>query len=132
MVLNGHAISGATGATYVAVQSGNYTVEITDNNGCHYSSSTTTVKITGITAINPANSIKVYPNPLSSGSWHVDITEALIGAACEVFDAGGRAVYKGELRSVNSEISLNVAQGIYVMQIQSPEVNYNIKLIKLY
>ncbi len=62
----------------------------------------------------------------------MDISESLIGAACEVFDAGGQLVYKGELRSTQSEIALEVAQGIYIMQIHSPELNYNIKLIKLY
>ncbi len=70
--LNGQAISGATNATYVATQNGNYTVEITDSHGCTYTSSVTTVKVTGINNITPANAIKVYPNPLSSrqaGMW---------------------------------------------------------------
>jgi SprB repeat len=130
--LNGQPIAGATNATYVATQTGNYTVEITDSHGCQYTSSITTVKVTGINNIGAAATIKVYPNPLAAGNWHVDISEALIGAACEVFDAGGQLVYKGELNSTQSEIALDVAQGIYIMQIHSPDLNYNIKLIKLY
>jgi SprB repeat len=130
--LNGQPIPGATTATIVAHTSGNYTVEITDNNGCHYTSSVTTIKVTGLDNVSAGSSIKVYPNPLAAGNWHVDVSEALIGATCQVFDADGRLVYKDELKSTQSEISLNVAQGVYLMQIYSPHINYNLKLIKLY
>jgi len=75
--------------------------------------------------------VKVYPNPLASGSWHLDVTNDWIGSDCEVYDATGRLIFRTEIKGTQSEIELNVAQGIYLMRINSAQKNYAIKLIKL-
>jgi hypothetical protein len=61
----------------------------------------------------------------------MDVDEHLLGSLCQVFDAGGKLVYKTEIRNLHSVIELNVARGVYIMQIHAPEANYNLKLIKL-
>ena len=68
--LNGVPINGATSNIYVATQAGNYTVLVTDSNGCSAMSSK--VDITGINNIE-ANRVEVYPNPLSSGNWQMEV-----------------------------------------------------------
>ena len=127
--LNGQALPGDTTNTIIATQAGTYTVTIKDAHGCYYSSSPT--HVTGINNVIMAKDISVYPNPLVSGSWHVDISEALIGSLCEVLDADGQVLYKGELKNRQNEVSLAVAKGVYVMRIAYANETLNIKLIKM-
>src|SRR5204863_5521836 len=44
-LLNGSAIGGATNQTYAASSSGNYSVRVTDGNGCSSTSAATTVTV---------------------------------------------------------------------------------------
>lgn len=63
---NGTAINGATNQTYTATQSGNYSVVVTDTNGCSSESSDdVNVVISGIEDVE-SFSMKVFPNPLQS------------------------------------------------------------------
>ena len=127
---NNQAIPGATTNIIIALQSGNYTVQITDSNGCHSTSSATFVSV-GINNVQKSEDIRIYPNPLSSGNLQVDVSEKLIGSGYELFDANGRVVFKSAFRNLHSEITLDLAKGIYVMQIHSAEMNYAVKLVKL-
>ena len=129
---NGQPIPGDTMAMIIATQTGNYSVGITDSNGCGANSSNQYIKLaTDINNMSDAQWIKVYPNPLITGSWQLEISSGWIGSWCEVFDASGKLVYRSQLENSKSEIELNVARGIYVMQIQSAQNTYVYKLIKL-
>jgi hypothetical protein len=60
---NGMAINGATNAVYAYTQSGNYTVEVTNANGCSDMSTSVNVTYIGI-GENSAAQLSVYPNPV--------------------------------------------------------------------
>ena len=125
-------ISGATSSTYFVTQDGTYYVKATDGNGCVATSNNEVMKgVLGILQPNADGDIKVFPNPLQNGGWHVEVSNEWIGGACDVFDAAGRLIYHTELKSTQSEIDVNVAQGIYLMRINSHQKNYTIKLIRL-
>jgi PKD repeat protein len=63
-MLNQSQIPGATYRTYNAIQSGNYQVEISDDNQCHAISDPVTVLITGLANLKAKGSgLTVYPNP---------------------------------------------------------------------
>ncbi len=62
-MLEGSNINNATGQSHTATQNGNYTVWVSDNNGCEAVSGIVTVTGVGIKAIHQA-AIKVYPNPV--------------------------------------------------------------------
>ena len=126
-------IAGATNSLYVAAQSGNYTVKATDVNGCIATSNTENVKVAplGINQVSTDNYIKVYPNPLRDGGWHIEVSTEWLGSNCEIYDASGRQVYRTELKNAQTEINLNVARGIYMMRVNTEQQNYTIKLIKL-
>ena len=128
--LNGNAISGATSHVLIAQQTGDYSVAVTDSNGCLTTSSKTTVAV-GIQDINADGRISVYPNPLAQGSWNLSVTDEWIGSNCEVYDAEGRLIYKAQIRNRVSEISLKVASGIYMMRVSSEKNSVTLKLIKL-
>ena len=130
--LNNAPISGATSATYIATHDGTYYVQGTDQNGCNANSGSTVIKTPlGINELADGSTIKVYPNPLANGNWHLDVSSDWVGSNCEVYDAAGRLVFKTEIKNTQSEFELNVAQGIYLMRISSAQKNYAIKLIKL-
>lgn len=64
--LNGNIISGATNSTLTATQDGDYTVEVTDGNGCKGMSSVKHISL-GINSITGNNqAINIYPNPATS------------------------------------------------------------------
>jgi hypothetical protein len=128
--LNDQAIPLATDSSFVAFHSGIYKVEITDSHGCHYSSSGTSL-ITDINSPSILNNVRVYPNPLSGGSWYLDVDEAVLGSLCTIFDADGRVVFKSIIKNQHSELEPNFVKGVYTMQILSDKVNSTLKLIKL-
>ena len=65
--LNGNPISGATTQVWTATTSGNYSVEITDANGCTTTSTPGFVIATGIASISGSIDFSIYPNPAKSG-----------------------------------------------------------------
>jgi len=63
--LNGSPVTGATGSSYTPVQSGTYTVTVTDAHGCSNTSASYTFFRTGINVVNGKILAEVYPNPTS-------------------------------------------------------------------
>ena len=59
------------------------------------------------------------------------VDNGLIGYALEVYDEQGRVVYSSALKTQNSELNLNVANGVYYLRISSPNVSIVRKLVKL-
>lgn len=128
--LNGAPITGATEALYIATQTGNYTVVVTDVNGCTAQSLPVTITITGISS--PEKEIfSIYPNPSNNGNWTLDVDNSWLNGECEVFDAEGRLVFKYDIKSAKSEFNLTVAKGVYVMRLVSGNRIVTQKLIKI-
>jgi len=74
--------------------------------------------------------VSLYPNP-SVGNWQLAVDNSLVGSALEVYDEQGRLVFNSELRTQNSELSLNVARGVYYLRISNEEGSVVRKLVKL-
>ena len=130
--INGSPISGATSSSYYPNVAGTYYVESTDANGCISKSNSTVIKIPlGIDQVSAESEIKVYPNPLANGAWHLKVGNEWIGSQCEFYDAAGRLIYKTELRNNDTEFNLAIAQGVYLLRVNSNFKNYAVKLIKL-
>ncbi len=127
---NGNEISNATTGTYIATQSGNYTVQVTDSNGCKALSNTLVIT-TGIGDLTGDAQIEVYPNPNAVGSWQLSVGNSLVGKEMEVFDASGRVVYKTQIAKSKTQIEIQVASGVYLLKITSGEKSYLRKLVKL-
>jgi len=124
--LNATDIPGATDQTYDVLQTGFYTVIISDGNGCK-NSSTLYVQITGIAGIFSNANCAIYPNP-SSGSFTVELQHAEDAGAVtlNIVNTIGQVVYSSnEIISVNDwkkEIVLQATPGIYFVDIKMEDV----------
>ncbi|MBS1611625.1 MAG: T9SS type A sorting domain-containing protein [Bacteroidetes bacterium] len=127
---NGQPIPNATGSQWIAEQSGTYTVQITDINGCHATSNPISMTRTGIDVVVLEN-MKVYPNPSALRGWYLEVDASLIGSTAEVYDYNGRLMYSNKLSDVKTEIEFSAAQGVYVLKITNGERAISQKIIKL-
>ncbi len=127
--LNGQLIAGDTGSSIVAPQSGTYTVTIKDSHGCYYTSSP--VLVTANNDLTISDEVKVYPNPLQTGSWHLFVSSRLIGSFVEMYDGAGRIVYRTQITGPVTDIAPNIAGGVYMLKVNPGSDNIMLKLVKL-
>lgn len=116
--LNDTAIPNANSSLFIAHVVGNYTLAITDTNGCTAISSVVNITFitTGITNLT-GQGVSVYPNP-SAGSWQLQAGSEFIGSAIEIYDENGRIIYRSVLSNTHSQIDLDyAASGIYLLKI---------------
>ena len=118
--LNGNPIPGATGQTYEALQTGNYTVVVTLN-GCSTTSPVFQVTFVGLEESN-ASLISVYPNPVSN-TLFIDTrksTEAVNGIS--VLDVTGRIVLTSTASNADKILPIDVSQlrqGVYLLELNA-------------
>ncbi|HTH54966.1 MAG TPA: T9SS type A sorting domain-containing protein [Cyclobacteriaceae bacterium] len=132
---NGQPISGATQRFYVVKESGDYSVQTIDPNGC---SGTSDSKVMVVTAIHEENETSsVFPNPthdLISISWDAANDGALQGI--HIFDSRGLTVFSSEdnkaiLQADEKTISMgSMSSGLYVLKLVSDKGTRSIKIVK--
>jgi hypothetical protein len=130
--LNGSIIPGATSQTYIALQSGNYTVVITDANGCS-SSQSTVYMFTGLdSALRRALSLSPNPN---SGTVRLRVDlPSLTSARVSILNLEGKAVYEAEFLGLagrlDQEFDLGaVTAGMYFLRFETESEVVTLKMI---
>lgn len=122
--LNGLAITGAIGQTHLATQSGNYSVTVSNVNGCSSTSTVLNLTVTDIDEVNGEMESLLYPNP-SSGI--VMVQSAYRFHLIEVFDLSGKLL----LSTIEQQFDLSpFAEGIYAVRLHGVSAVINQKLIK--
>lgn len=112
--LDGDPIAGATAQTWTPQVNGNYTVTITDANGCTATSAPFFFGSTGTGTMATAG-IGVYPVPAHD---RLFVSGAPAGSAYQLIDAQGRRVAQGLLQQAPQPIALDgVAPGFHVLVI---------------
>ncbi len=132
--LNGQAIDGATGQTYIALVSGSYTVAVTSAAGCTGLSTpvAVTMAVSGIENLQH-NFFSVFPNP-TTGEFVVQTTSALSGACnMQLIDLTGRLVYTRSFtpQSSQQQIHLQLPQtqaGAYLLVITNHGHSQTVKM----
>lgn len=110
-------------------KSGDYTVEVTDNNGCAALSALHTLNITGISKKPERSGIVVYPNPTKASIYVVSENTPI--QQLEVFNQLGQKLLTlpGSFR----EIDLSMyAEGIYVVAAQTTDGVVILKVNKIH
>lgn len=122
--LNGNIIPGATSQSYLPNQSGNYTVVITDTNGCSNTSTPYAYIHMDIgTSVGGALFTVVYPNPIGENGTLLIHADDFTGKAfISIFDLSGRLIRTSEIAVVDGEGKLPVnheeyAVGMYVYSV---------------
>jgi subtilisin-like proprotein convertase family protein len=108
---------------------GDYTLRITDREGCFID---TTFTIDFISSIDntPEFNIKLYPNP---GSGHIQILSDMKIKTAALFNIDGRKVMDQKTTSINNELSFDVSEiedGLYYIQLQSEQSTKVLPYIK--
>ena len=127
--LNGVAIAGATGQTYVVnglpAQYGSYTVATTNANGCTSLPSTPLVVTAARNGI-AGTSLLVYPNPTPTGQVTLELTGYRLATQLTVLDALGRIILS-ELLPANTGTATRtldltgVATGVYLLRLRNTD-----------
>lgn len=127
---NDTPLVGTNVATYVATQTGHYTVEITDSNGCHTFSNPVTVTVSGIALVNNKQStFSIFPNP-ASNYVTLNIDETMLGSTATVYDITGKKMAAFQLKTLNSKLSTeNFASGLYFVTIENEKGRSTKKLM---
>ena len=125
--LDGEAISGAINQTFSPLQNGNYTVMITDANGCQGLSSVFNVTNLSVTANSLYKKVAIFPNP-TTGKVNISLENEIIDKV-EIVDIVGKVV--AVKPSSTTQIDINeLANGIYIFKIHSGAAIIQKKVIK--
>ena len=124
---NGVSILDATQSNYLPTQSGIYSVNVTNTNGCSGSSESLYVSVSSLGVQNiHKQSFKLYPNPASSSFTLEGIP---IGTIVYITDVRGKEVYREVICKGSNEIrSRNFIEGVYFVHV---ELNGSVKMKKL-
>lgn len=125
---DGQPINGATDQTYLPTESGEYTVEVFDQNGCSSFSEPYTHVTVGLDELSSSD-INIYPNP-SNGAFNV-ILSGLDNTSITVYNSIGEMVLNKQVNTALFVLDASQwANGIYSMVINSREYVVTKKLVK--
>jgi len=122
---NNTAIIGATGQTYVAMQSGNYYVSV-GNSSCPSNSDTVSMNVIGIKENSLLNSINVFPNP-TSGIITIELNDlAERSFQVEIINIAGEMITNKTITNCITHCTYpidlsNYPKGEYLIKIKTTE-----------
>ena len=126
-------IKGAISQKYIALTNGNYSVMVTDSNGCAATSKTVNYTTTGIEKETGNPDLYIYPNP-SHNTFNIQVQNQNSGEAevC-LTDIVGHQVARFSIKDKNN-FTINAADysmksGVYILSIQSGNDRYVGKLV---
>jgi hypothetical protein len=123
---NGNPISGATGSYYVPTTNGDYTVMITDSNGCTAISTIFTMTTVSVGDYN-ITPFSVFPNPFND----LLIIELNQATQAELYSSDGKLLMQQKLEQGKNRLALGyLKSGMYVLRMTNDREAKNFKLIK--
>ena len=133
-LLNGEEIEGATSNSYLAVESGNYSVAVTDMNGCSNTSDILNVMVAGVDAPAALQELQLTPNPFTSD---LTLSLRLTGATdfqLGLFSLDGKLVYERSISAATQwSQTLDLAYlpaGVYYLKLSTPDGAVMRKVVK--
>ena len=115
---NGVLIAGATNSTYgVNNSNGNYSVQVTDANGCVGTSGTFAVVNLGLTKMYDQAYVAIMPNPANE-AFTLTVNNEVIGSTYIVSDMTGRNIVSGNVNATSTLVSTAaLSPGIYLVSV---------------
>jgi hypothetical protein len=118
------AIQGETSKRFTPTINGSYAVEVTKN-GCIDTSNCVTIVSTGIADFTP-ESISVFPNP-NNGNFSIIVNYK--AESIMIYDIKGNLIKMVNNPDTVNNINLNVAPGLYILNVLSNEACATYKLL---
>lgn len=130
--LNGDPIPGATGPDYNPLISGNYTVVVTDDDGCSGQSDVLDFSLppssgVGINELDEILPFVVYPNP-SNGQFQIEM-DMKESYSVEVMNAIGQVVYMEKSENGNRSFIKVENNGMYLVQVVIEDRVYHKRVV---
>lgn len=119
-------IAGATNATYLAVETGSYAVQVT-NNGCTVTSACFVVTTLDVKALDVAN-LNLYPNPVTD-MLTVTYTKNITGV--EVYDITGRLIKN--ITANTNELTVDMSEmpaAVYIVKVIAENATSEFRVVK--
>ncbi len=121
-------IPGEINQQYAISTSGNYAVEVTQNN-CIDTSACNNMTFVGIGENSFGNQVYIYPNP-NKGLVNIDLGN-LTNVGIKVLSIAGQVVhFNTNIKKKHYQFELNEANGTYFIELTSGEITERFKLIK--
>ena len=136
--LNGILIAGANGQYYIPTQNGDYTVVVTDANGCTNTSAIFTFNTLGVHEVSSTYMVTVTPNPVND-FFNLDfnsekgstISVSLISSTgAKIILSDKQKMFSGTNHLIFDLKPLSLASGIYFVKIDSDVSVVYKKMIK--
>ena len=125
---DGQPIQGAASSTYIAGDSGYYSVQIVDTNGCTAVSTPVYVVTTGIAVVDAGNELSIYPNPADEFV-NVKLTSIETDGALSLFNSFGQLLWASSLKNEQIIRVKELPAGMYCIGIQSGVKYETVKII---
>ena len=127
-LLEGLPISGATNQTFTPIQNGNYTVIVTDTNGCKGTSAVFNINNLGLNDNTIYRQVHFYPNP-TTGIVTISNQDNDTIDKIEIVDILGKTVAVKTENTSQVDIT-SLSNGMYIFKIYSGETVFQKKIIK--
>jgi glucose/arabinose dehydrogenase len=132
--LDGNPIAGATGPDFEADASGEYTLEVTDENGCTALSDPVSIMINQVITIQGVKSVALSPNPFRDQLLVQLQAKEDLDVRFEVSDLNGRVLLEQNQKGSSIELLLNLGElpaGSYLLRLSTQEGEMALPVVKL-
>lgn len=132
-LFNNEPIPGATGAYYIATQSGIYELEVTSPNGCKYQSSGIEITVSAVDLPASVRQFSLSPNPASDEILLKMELEHSIRVTISLSDAQQRQIFLQTHQSQRIALPIDLRAlpaGTYFLKIQTEKGQFVRKVVK--
>lgn len=129
---NDTVLFGADAYNYTPTTNGDYTVVVTDGNGCIGSSNTLPITLVGIKQLLTDKQVKAYPNP-TYNKLFIQLSGELADMELqfELMDVNGKVLNASIIQGSHNLSMIDQAPGIYFIKIYNSNHYYTKRIVKL-